>query len=255
MSVVLSECSQILTTWQNEGSTSTEPFDLAISTLKNDEITPYVTVMTVNLYYPNPNLLPVEGFGYLIPQSIPFEQNPERALGVIFDSSAVKGQDTANGTKLTVMMGGHWWDGWTEFPSEEEGLEMAKSILKRHIGITEEPTAHIANLSRDCIPQYTLGYAERIKQFAEGVSSEFKGRLRVVGAQFNGVGVNDIITAAWQVSRGLRGEGWKGRSCGLDRVMDERDWVVVPASEMAYVKKEFVHGGSAGMDRRGDGGV
>jgi oxygen-dependent protoporphyrinogen oxidase len=211
--------------------------------------------MTVNLYYPNPNLLPVEGFGYLIPQSIPFEQNPERALGVIFDSSAVKGQDTASGTKLTVMMGGHWWDGWTEFPSEEEGLEMAKSVLKRHIGITEEPTAHIANLSRDCIPQYTLGYADRIKEFAKGMSSEFKGRLRVVGAQFNGVGVNDIITAAWQVSRGLRGEGWKGRSCGLDRVMDEREWMVVPASEMAYVKKEVVHAGGAGMDRRGDGGV
>jgi len=240
---------------QNEGSTSTESFDLAISTLKNDEITPYVTVMTVNLYYPNANLLPVEGFGYLIPQSIPFEQNPERALGVIFDSSAVKGQDTANGTKLTVMMGGHWWDGWTEFPSEEEGLEMAKSVLKRHIGITEEPTAHIANLSRDCIPQYTLGYADRIKEFAEGMSSEFKGRLRVVGAQFNGVGVNDIITAAWQVSRGLRGEGWKGRSCGLDRVMDEREWTVVPASEMAYVKKEFVNVGGSGMDRKGDGGV
>ncbi|KAG9193535.1 protoporphyrinogen/coproporphyrinogen III oxidase [Alternaria panax] len=239
----------------NEGSTSTESFDLAISTLKNDEITPYVTVMTVNLYYPNANLLPVEGFGYLIPQSIPFEQNPERALGVIFDSSAVKGQDTANGTKLTVMMGGHWWDGWTEYPSEEEGLEMAKSVLKRHIGITEEPTAHIANLSRDCIPQYTLGYADRIKEFAESVSSEFKGRLRVVGAQFNGVGVNDIITAAWQVSRGLRGEGWKGRSCGLDRVMDEREWTVVPASEMAYIRKEVGHVGSQGMDRRGDGGV
>ncbi|KAH6882038.1 hypothetical protein BKA58DRAFT_328417 [Alternaria rosae] len=237
-----------------QGSTSTESFDLAISTLKNDEITPFVTVMTVNLYFPNPNLLPVEGFGYLIPQSIPFEQNPERALGVIFDSSAVKGQDTASGTKLTVMMGGHWWDGWTDFPTEEEGLEMAKSVLRRHIGITEEPTAHIANLSRDCIPQYTLGYDDRLKQFAQGMSSEFKGRLRVVGAQFNGVSVNDIIAAAWQVSRSMRGEGWKGRSCGLDRIMDEREWVVVPASEMAYVKKE-IRVGDSGMGRRGDGGV
>ncbi|KAI4713813.1 hypothetical protein J4E89_001261 [Alternaria sp. Ai002NY15] len=237
-----------------EGSTSTESFDLAISTLKNDEITPFATVMTVNLYFPNPNLLPYEGFGYLIPQGIPFEQNPERALGVIWDSSAVKGQDTASGTKLTVMMGGHWWDGWKGFPTEEEGLEMARSVIKRHLNITDEPTAHIANLSRDCIPQYTLGYDERLKQFAQGMSNEFKGRLRVVGAQFNGVSVNDIIAASWQVARSLRGEGWKGRSCGLDRIMDEREWVIVPAKEMAYVKKE-VRVGDSGMGRRGDGGV
>jgi oxygen-dependent protoporphyrinogen oxidase len=254
MFIVLREIA-ITDTIQAEGSTSTEPFDLAISTLKNEDITPYVTVMTVNLYYPNPNLLPVEGFGYLIPQSVPFEQNPERALGVIFDSSAVKGQDTANGTKLTVMIGGHWWDGWTEYPTEEEGLEMAKSVLRRHMNITDEPTAHIASLSRDCIPQYTLGYADRLKEFAQGMSSEFKGRLRVVGAQFNGVSVNDIITAAWQVSRSLRGGGWKGRSCGLDKIMDDSEWVVAPAREMSYIKKEGVRVGGSGMDRRGDGGV
>lgn len=41
----------------------------------------------------------------------------------------------------------------------------------------------------------------------------------------------------------------------MDRVMDEREWTVVPASEMAYVKKEFVNVGGSGMDRRGDGGV
>ncbi|KAF1939838.1 hypothetical protein EJ02DRAFT_351337 [Clathrospora elynae] len=232
----------------DEASPSTQSFDLAISTLRNNDITPYVTVMTVNLYYPNPTLLPVQGFGYLIPQSIPFEQNPERALGVIFDSSAIKGQDTVEGTKITVMMGGHWWDGWESYPSQEEGLQMAKRVVERHIGITDEPTAHLVNLSRDCIPQYTLGYSDRLKNFAEGITDEFKGRLRVVGSQFNGVGVNDCITGAWNVARGLREEGWKGRSCGLDKIIDSREWIVVPASEMAYVKRE-------GLDKRGDGGL
>ncbi|KAH7371555.1 hypothetical protein BKA66DRAFT_535139 [Pyrenochaeta sp. MPI-SDFR-AT-0127] len=219
-------------------SSSPETFDLAISTLRNNDLTPYVTVMTVNLYFANPNLLPVEGFGYLIPQSVPFEQNPERALGVIFDSSAIKGQDTAPGTKITVMMGGHWWNDWVEYPSEEEGLEMAKSVIKRHIGITDEPIAHCANLSKDCIPQYTLGYEDRLRDFAQGLTSEFHGRMRVVGSQFNGVGVNDCITGAWNIARGLRGEGWKSRSCGLDRVLDQRDWVVVPSSDMVYVKRD-----------------
>jgi oxygen-dependent protoporphyrinogen oxidase len=208
--------------------------------------------MTVNLFFPNPTLLPVQGFGYLIPQSVPFEQNPERALGVIFDTSA---QDGIPGTKLTVMMGGHWWDGWTAYPSEEEGLAMARSVIQRHLNITDEPTAHVANLSRDCIPQYTLGYEDRLKAFAEDTSREFKGRLRVVGAQFNGVGVNDCITGAWNVARGLRGEGWKGRSCGLDRVTDAREWRVVSGSEMGYKKRDRAGIPDGGLGKRGDGGV
>lgn len=212
--------------------------------------------MTINLFFPSPSLLPVEGFGYLIPQSVPFTQNPERALGVIFDSSAIKGQDTASGTKLTVMLGGHWWDGWSDYPSEQEGLDMARSVIKRHLGITAEPTAHIVNLARNCIPQYTLGYSDRMKDFAHGISTEFKGRLRVVGSQFGGVGVNDVIANAWKTARGMRGEGWKSSSCGLDRVVDEREWVVVPSSEMVYVKKEGgVRVGGNGMGSRGEGGV
>lgn len=216
--------------------------------------------MTVNLYFPSPTLLPVSGFGYLIPRSIPFAQNPERALGVIFDSSALHGQDNAPGTKLTVMLGGHWWDGWTEYPTEEEGLDMARAVLQRHLGITDTPEKTIVNLAKNCIPQYTLGYADRLHDFAQKTSQEFKGRLRVVGSQVNGVGVNDCITGAWNVARGLRDGGWKGRSCGLDKAVDGREWVVVPVKDLAYVKKE---GGErvrlgeeeGGMGKRGDGGV
>lgn len=228
-----------LTNFEQGDSSTTETFDLAISTLRNDKLTPYVTVMTVNLYFANPNLLPVEGFGYLIPQTVPFEQNPERALGVIFDSSAVKGQDNAEGTKITVMMGGHWWNDWAEFPSEEEGLEMAKSVIKRHMGITDEPIAQSANLSKDCIPQYTLGYDDRLRDFSQGMSAEFKGRLRVVGSQFNGVGVNDCIAGAWNVTRGLRGDGWKSTSCGLDKIVDSRQYTVVPSNKMKYIKNDY----------------
>ena len=73
--------------------------------------TPAVIVMVVDLYYTNPNLLSVHGFGYLIPCSVPFKQTPNRALGVVFDSDATIGQDAIPGTKLTVMLGSHWWDG------------------------------------------------------------------------------------------------------------------------------------------------
>ncbi|KAF2711386.1 Protoporphyrinogen oxidase [Pleomassaria siparia CBS 279.74] len=217
-------------------SRNTQNFDLVISTLRAKELTPYVTVMTVNLFFSKPNLIPVSGFGYLIPQSVPFEQNPERALGVIFDSDAVPGQDTVKGTKLTVMLGGHWWDGWQGYPDEYEGAELAKSVIQRHLGITEEPAACHVSLHHDCIPQYTVGYEDRLKQYGEKLQSDFKGKVRVVGNQYNGVGVNDCVRGAWSLAKALSGDGWKKTSCGLDRAMDTRPWVLAPLPKMEFRK-------------------
>lgn len=222
---------------------------------------PTVTVMTVNLYFRTPNLHP-PGFGYLIPLATPFEQNPERALGVVFDTAyspsaqeftpqvlqaaadapdfavqpveeqggiQVSGfwwpnypdkppmQDTVpnRGTKVTVMLGGHHWDGWPAYPSKEEGLIMARSILERHLLIKEEPEAWEVNLQNDCIPQYHVGHEDRLKKAHNKLWSEYKGRVRVAGNWMSGVGVNDCLRSAWDVARSLR-EGKDGT--GLEHV-------------------------------------
>lgn len=193
------------------------------------------TVMTVNLYFRSPNLHP-PGFGYLIPLATSSEQNPERALGVVFDTSYAASspgdpniigplQDTVSrrGTKLTVMLGGHYWDGWTGYPSEEEGLQMARSILKRHLRITEEPAAWAVNLQKDCIPQYTVGYEDRLKNVHDELLDRFSGRLRVAGNWIRGVGVNDCLRSAWEVTRELRDE----RKTGLEAAVEDKQWMTV----------------------------
>lgn len=164
--------------------------------------TPSVTVMVVNLYFANPSVLPARGFGYLLPRSLPFEQNPECALGVVFDSDATIGQDEIPGTKVTVMLGGHWWDEWADYPDEEQGASMAKAILKRHLGVSEEPQAVRVALQRDCIPQYTVGHHSRMAQANEALKI-FQGRLRVAGNSYNGVGLNDCVRSAREVVMGL----------------------------------------------------
>lgn len=158
--------------------------------------------MVVNLYYSSPSVLPARGFGYLLPRSLPFEQNPERALGVVFDSDATIGQDEIPGTKVTVMLGGHWWDGWVAYPDEEQGASMAKAILKRHLGISEEPQAIHVGVQEDCIPQYTVGHHSRMIQ-AKDALKKFNGRLRVAGNSYNGVGLNDCVRSARDVAMGL----------------------------------------------------
>lgn len=220
---------------------------------------PSVTVMTVNLYYCTPDLNP-PGFGYVIPQATSFENNPERALGVVFDtaySPSPKDVDMDNwhvdsadalkdareqgrlvnvndfawynlpdkpniqddvkerGTKLTVMLGGHYWDGWPAYPDEQEGLALAKTLLERHLGIKEEPEAWQVNLQHDCIPQYTLGHEQRLKTAHTNLWREYRGRLRVAGSWMMGVGVNDCLRSAWEVARSLR-DGKDGT--GLEHV-------------------------------------
>lgn len=207
-----------------------------------------VTVMTVNLYFRTPGLHPA-GFGYLIPLATPLEQNPEMALGVVFDTSysshasapdpdGMVGptQDTVSqrGTKLTVMLGGHYWSGWPMYPTEEEGLQMAKSILARHLGITEEPAAYAVNLQQDCIPQYTVGHEDRLRQIHKGLAEGFHGRLRVAGNWARGVGVNDCLRSAWDVVRELRDEG----KTGLEPVVEDKTWVRIKPPEKRKTRQE-----------------
>ncbi|KAL8916115.1 MAG: hypothetical protein Q9172_006441 [Xanthocarpia lactea] len=180
--------------------------------------TPSVTVMVVNLYFSNPSILPAQGFGYLLPRSLAFEQNTERALGVVFDSYATIGQDEIPGTKVTVMLGGHWWDGWVAYPDEEQGARMAKATLQRHLGISEEPQAVHVGLQRDCIPQYTVGHHSRMARAHEMLKG-FNGRLRVAGNSYNGVGLNDCVRSAREVVMGL--VGGRGEKTGLETFTKE----------------------------------
>ncbi|KAJ5686008.1 hypothetical protein N7536_008627 [Penicillium majusculum] len=177
-----------------------------------------VTAMVVNLYYPNPNLLPVEdGFGYLIPRSIPYEQNPECGLGVIFASSSSVGngtdpsspelsQDSAPGTKLTVMLGGHYWDGFEEYPDHDTAVKMARAMLKRHLNVTDTPTVARSRLQKDAIPQYTVGHLDRMYTLSNTVRKEYKNRLILAGNWYNGVSVGDcvkqgILSATYGIGR------------------------------------------------------
>jgi oxygen-dependent protoporphyrinogen oxidase len=162
--------------------------------------------MVVNLYYPNPNLLPVEGFGYLIPRTIPAEQNPECGLGVIFASASSTGQnalyqdreesqDTAPGTKLTVMMGGHYWDGWKDgdYPDHDSAVKMARTMLERHLGITDTPTVARSRLQKDAVPQYTVGHLDRMYSLSTTVRNDFNRRLVLAGNWYNGISVGDCV--------------------------------------------------------------
>ena len=169
---------------------------------------PAVTVGVVNLYYqPGSIQLPIHGFGYLIPKTTPAE-NPEDALGVIIVSDGIQGQDTgelAEGVKLTVMLGGHYWRTRTSYPSDDELLTAAKSVVGRDLNITNDPSITLVTLQRACIPQYEVGHWERVQRLDGYIDSTFgRDRFKIVGSAVDGVSVNDSILGARVVAKRLQ---------------------------------------------------
>ncbi|KAM3524004.1 hypothetical protein NHJ13051_004807 [Beauveria bassiana] len=168
----------------------------ALSTLSGIES---VSIMTVNLWYPTPNMKP-PGFGYLIPRSVPLEQNPERALGVFFDSDVISERrpDEPPGTKLFVLMGGHHYRGREEPPpSEDEAVGQAKALLERHLGIPRDtPCLAMARLARDCIPQHNVGHVALLKAADQQITSAFGGRLTVANGSYGRIGAMGALRNA-----------------------------------------------------------
>lgn len=169
---------------------------------------PAVTVGVVNLFYATGSIsLPIQGFGYLIPKTTA-AQNPEDALGVIIVSDGIQGQDTGkfeDGVKLTVMLGGHYWRNKTSYPSDDELLTTAKSVVARDLGITDNPNITQVTLQRDCIPQYEVGHWQRVQRLEEYIAATFgRDRFKIVGSAVDGVGVNDSILAARKAAKRLQ---------------------------------------------------
>ncbi|XP_067010457.1 protoporphyrinogen oxidase [Anabrus simplex] len=148
---------------------------------------PFVTVGVVNLQYPG-KLVKKDAFGFLVPpsQNIPI-------LGVIFDSCCFP---SADNTLLTVMMGGHWFEKqFGRNPSRADLLNIATSQVKSILGISDKPQNSCVSILKDCIPQYVLGHHDRVKRIRDYISAK-KLPLAVIGASYDGVGVNDVILSA-----------------------------------------------------------
>ncbi|KAK4221396.1 Protoporphyrinogen oxidase [Podospora fimiseda] len=195
------------------------------------------TIQVVNLWYPSPRLNhPYSGFGYLIPQTVSYKENPECLLGVLFDSDREfvpdpsnpgtffnRGSDTVHGTKLTVMMGGHYWDELPEefLPDAKTAAEQAKKAVARHLGWPDALAEHAVastKLCRECIPQHMVGHIKRMKAADGELEWAFKGKLAVVGGSYQTPGVLSSLRGARDIAAQISGvEAEVSRFCANQR--------------------------------------
>ncbi|KAJ3090040.1 hypothetical protein HK102_004840 [Quaeritorhiza haematococci] len=185
---------------------------------------PFVDVAVVNFAFKG-NVLPVEGFGYLIPSS-----EPADILGAVFDSCATtnsSGVDKDADTRLTVMMGGYMFRdkfGHPDTVSKDNLKKIALESLKKHLGIQHTPVAERVTVQQACIPQYVVGHHAKLQRMHEALADRYPGKLSVVGASYMGVGINDCVLHAREVALGVAGvlTGDEKRVItGLNRAVDE----------------------------------
>ncbi|XP_005096895.1 protoporphyrinogen oxidase [Aplysia californica] len=169
----------------------------AMSDLKEDlSSLPAVSVVTVNLEYKD-NVLPVKGFGHLLPSS---ESGP--ILGIVYDSCTFPEHNrrgAPDSTRITVMLGGSWFnrllgrDG--ELPSGQELVWLATEAAAKHLDIKAHPIRSQAMLQKECIPQYRVGHASWLRGVEEKISSA-RLPLKLVGSSYRGPAINDCINNA-----------------------------------------------------------
>ncbi|XP_070691616.1 protoporphyrinogen oxidase isoform X2 [Pempheris klunzingeri] len=164
-----------------------------------------VTVAVVNLEYEG-DVLPVMGFGHLVPSS-----ENRGVLGVVYDSVPFPQHNRPHGqtTRLTVMMGGAWFHevfGAVEAVTEEHLLARATEAVQEHLGVTAAPSWSRVALQRDCIPQYGLGHSRRVESMRSFIR-EKNLSLALIGSSYDGVSVNDVIFSGRTAVEDLLGTG------------------------------------------------
>ncbi|KAM9798673.1 protoporphyrinogen oxidase [Neosynchiropus ocellatus] len=164
------------------------------SLIQNLQRVTTATVGVVNLEYEG-SVLPVTGFGHLIPS---FED--PGVLGVVYDSVPFPEHNRKSGetTRLTVMLGGAWFQEAFGSPAEvteEVLLSRATEAVRYHLGVNTAPSWSCVSLEKDCIPQYELGHSRRVESMWRFIM-EKNLPLTLVGASYAGVSVNDVIFSA-----------------------------------------------------------
>ncbi|KAJ1861800.1 oxygen-dependent protoporphyrinogen oxidase [Coemansia sp. RSA 989] len=159
--------------------------------------TPYSSVAVVNVAFGKKNITPVDGFGYLVPRASAADS---KALGTVFDSCTLAAQDgDADITRLTVMLGGSRFEELFGSPAtaSKHALEdAALETIRNHLGLKSQPIDIDAMVGVNCIPSYTVGYIDRLKDMHRWVLEQLGGRMSVVGAAYGGPAVPQCIIHA-----------------------------------------------------------
>ncbi|UCG33321.1 MAG: protoporphyrinogen oxidase [Phycisphaerales bacterium] len=152
-------------------------------------------LVVLNLAFKAPDVgHPMQGFGFLVPHNEP----DFPLMGVLWADSAFPHHGRVGHRLIRVFIGG------TRTPevlsrSDDELLATASGALRELLQITGEPTLVDVCRYPAAIPQYHLGYVEKIERLRAAASSV--NGLHLAGNYLEGVSINDCVRLGRRVAR------------------------------------------------------
>ena len=119
--------------------------------------------------------------------------------------------DAPDQTKLSVLLGGHQYT-QNDMPDEATLVTQAIETVERHLKVKMKPNLAVAHQQKDCIPQYGVGHVDRMKELHTALEGK---AVSLIGASYDGVGVNDCIWSGLQTADKLVKDG---QATGLERM-------------------------------------
>jgi oxygen-dependent protoporphyrinogen oxidase len=152
----------------------------------------YAAVAVVSLGYRKSDLgHSLDGFGFLVPRSAGL-----RILGTVWNSSLFAGRAPDSHALLTTFVGGA-----TDPSAAKLQREELSSLVHREIApllsIKNAPTFSNVTTWQRALPQYNLGYGERLASIAKNVA-RFPG-IFLAGNYLRGPAIGSCIEQAWAV--------------------------------------------------------
>jgi len=143
-------------------------------------------------YKANPATVPLDGFGFLIP-----EREKRGSLGTIWNSTLFPDRAPGDGVSLTTFVGG------TRQPNNallDEGpiIDLVRRDLDALLGIRAAPDVVAVRRWERAIPQYNLGHSKIVDKI-EAFEDKNPG-LYVSGNFRGGVSISDCVTQAHAIS-------------------------------------------------------
>jgi len=126
------------------------------------------------------DLLPLKGFGYLVPS---MEQIP--LLGVIFDSCIFPSENKGMQTRLTAML-----------PMMQNPKEKAIELIRDHLKIEDRPSFVEETICHEAIFAPKIGHGELKREVLTALPSN----LILAGNYLEGVSVNDCIQSGFHAA-------------------------------------------------------
>jgi oxygen-dependent protoporphyrinogen oxidase len=155
---------------------------------------PYASSIVVSLALSRADVVPLDGYGYLVPRS-----DGSDVLACTWSSQKWEGRAPEDSHLVRVYAGRF---GGRDLSAEDDAtlVALARGEL-RHIGVVAEPILVRVHRWPRGMPQYVLGHCERVARIEERLA-EHPG-LAVAGAAYRGVGIPDCIASGEAAAESL----------------------------------------------------